>query len=100
MTDNTLFRYKIDKVEDKTLYITFEDGMKTVIPLLLPFPKTLEELDDIIKRFAKPKEILDAEQADPQNVAFIQEYVGFWREAKRYSFVEQVEKAKAQRKET
>lgn len=90
MQDNTLFKYKIDKIdtERKTLYVTFQDGAKIVIPLILPFPRNNEELDAVVSRFTKPKEILDAEQADPKDLSIFEEVVGLWREAKRYSYAE------------
>lgn len=83
--DSSLFRYNIIRFDEekKVLYVEFDDGGRTCIPLLLPFPRTLEEIDDIIRAFATPKELIDAARAPGSNLAFIKDYVGSWRETKR-----------------
>lgn len=79
------FKYNILDFDEtnRTVTVKLADGGTVAIQLTLPFPTTPEELDAIVRRYAMPAEIIEAKQAQPDDLQFLQELVGTERVTSR-----------------
>ena len=81
------FKYKITKFDDenKVVVVSYEDGNWAEIRLTNPLPATVEELEDIIKRYTAPVEVIEAQKAPSADLSYIEPLVDVERTAERFS---------------
>ena len=96
MNDITQLKYKIDSFDEanKLVRVTFDDGSWAQIRLSTPLPKTIEDLENQIKKYATPVEHLEA-QADTSDLSFITSNVGVQRTCERKSLNEGIPEHRA-----
>jgi len=82
----TQFTYKITEFNEelKTLRVTFDDGGWALINLQVPLPTTEEEIDNVVKRYTAPIEVVEARTSNT-NINFIQDMIGTSRTTNRFS---------------
>lgn len=80
----TITNFDIDK---RVVSVAFADGGHADIPLIVPFPSTPEQLDAIVRNYAKPVQQIDAERADPTALTFIQDLIDTERVTSRIGSV-------------
>lgn len=83
---NTL-KYTITKFDNelKQIDVVFEDGSWAQVRLVVPLPKSITELEDIIKQFAAPVEAIEAQKNSDVDLTYITAFVGTPRECERLS---------------
>lgn len=84
------FKYKIEgwNPQTKMVRVSLEDGQGWAdVQLMHPFPKSIEELDKIVRTYSMPKEILEARTGHNEtDLSWLEGTVGVEREAERFSF--------------
>lgn len=87
-----MLKYKITKfdAEHKVVVVHFAEGGWAEIRLTAPFPENIEQLEGIIKRFAAPKEVIEAKNANV-DLSYIGYFVEVERECERFSLAESIE---------
>lgn len=81
MTDLKYTVTKFDR-DNKFLVVTFEDGGWAQIQLLAPFPKTEADIDALVRQYAPPVEVLEAQTAYV-DLSFLEAMIGTERIAQR-----------------
>lgn len=78
-------KYTITKFDEehKLVVVTFDDGGWAEIRLTNPLPKNIDELEDMIKRFAAPVEAIEALTSPDADLAYIAPLVGSERTTSR-----------------
>lgn len=78
------FKYKITQFDatNKLLTVEFSDGGWAQIHLVNPMPTTAEQIDDIVRHYVAPVEVIEARNTDV-DLSFISALVGVQREAAR-----------------
>lgn len=79
------FKYTITKFdkENKTIVVTFDDNHWAEIRLVNPLPKTLQDLENIIKQFTAPLEAIEAQINPDADLTYIDSAVGIEKECDR-----------------
>lgn len=83
------FKYKITKfdAENKTVVVTFDDGHWAEIRLANPLPPNIEALEEIIKQYTAPKEVIEAQLAPSADLSYIEPLIDVERTAERFSIM-------------
>jgi hypothetical protein len=91
--------YTITKFDNqnKFVVVTFEDGTWAEIRLRNPLPKTKEELENLIKRYAAPEEAVLAISTPDADLSFIDSLVGITETTTRFSIEKEKQALKAER---
>lgn len=78
-------KYTITKfdAEQKLIDVVFADGNWAQIRLVVPLPKNVAELENIIKQFAAPVEALEAQASPDSDLSYIVPLVGNERTCER-----------------
>lgn len=69
--------------ELKLLEVKFDDGSWAQIRLTTPLPKTLIELEEIIKQFSAPVEAIEAQVSPDADLSYISNIIGVERVCER-----------------
>lgn len=81
-------KYKITKFDRENLTITAvfpEEKTWAEVRLANPLPKNVDELEDIIRRFASPREAIEARINPDSELSYIDPLIEVERECERYS---------------
>lgn len=80
------FKYTITKFdkENKLVVVTFDDGQWAELRLVNPLPKTIEELETVIKQFTAPKEAIEAQLNPDTDLSYIDNLIGVEKECDRF----------------
>jgi hypothetical protein len=70
---------------NKVVIVDFEDGGWASIGLINPLPKDKTELEDIIRKFAKPQEAIEAQTNPDSNLEYVSSLVGVSQTCARLS---------------
>lgn len=78
-------KYRITSFDKelKLLEVKFDDGSWAQIRLTTPLPKTLIELEEIIKQFSAPVEAIEAQVSPDADLSYISNIVGVERVCER-----------------
>lgn len=78
-------KYRITSFDKelKLLEVKFDDGSWAQIRLTTPLPKTLIELEEIIKQFSAPVEAIEAQVNPDADLSYISNIVGVERVCER-----------------
>jgi transcriptional regulator with GAF, ATPase, and Fis domain len=80
-------KYYITKFdeENKLIDVVFQDGNWAQIRLVKPFPSNIEELEQLIKTFASPVEVIEARQDTEADLSFINSLLNVEQTCERFS---------------
>jgi hypothetical protein len=79
--------YTIRSFDDvnKIVTVDFDDGSWASIGLMKPLPKDKLELEEAIKRYAKPKEAIEAKTNPDADLSYISSLIGISQTCERFS---------------
>lgn len=92
MNDVFILQYKIEEFnkENKTLKVTFGDNTWAFIRLTSPLPKSLTELEEVIKKYAPTVEHMQAQAITDVDLSFIEESIGKQQVCQRFTNIQPV----------